>query len=198
MSMWVAVRQALAAMETVERAWGRELELNGCELMAMLLVARRPGCCTSHIAWFAGLRRQNAWRTMKGLERRGVVHAARRSVRGAEGWSLTHDGLLLARSLEARLHAWEEMISTRVDLPELVASLERAVESLVNRPSAEGWAAGLHVPHEVRWEPHWDQHLDRAVLPEACPVDDLPNERPGGKTEEEIAQLDAAWNALWR
>jgi len=165
MSAWLAVRQATVAMDAVERKWARELKLKPLGLTAMLLLARRPGRSAMEIAYFSGQRKQNVGRALRALEKRGLVHPAQVSKRGAEGWSLTAAGVALARRLEARLAAWELIIQRGVDLASLTYALQRTVELLVNRPTEDGWEAGLSIPDESRLDPNWDQHLDAAVLP---------------------------------
>ena len=142
---------------------------------------------------------------MKTLLKRNLVHAARVSARGSEGWSLTPDGVEFARRLESNLAWYEAAMGAAVELPMVVWSLQRMVESLVNRPSANGWAGGLLVPAELRRSPDWALHLESAVLPEAGPP---PKRRrrgvPAGHpnrptwTQEEIDETAERWRALWR
>jgi hypothetical protein len=194
MSAWVAVRQAVVVMDAVERAWGRELGLDGSEVMLMLLLARRPGRSTGDIAFISGRQRQHVWRSMRGLAKRGLVHATHRSGRGVGGWSLAPDGLVLARLLEKRLAAWEGIIGRSVELPVLITSLERMVEALVNRPSATGWIRGLLRPEESWLDPEWNLHLERAVLPPTSTEDSESSER----SEADVARIAAAWHAMWK
>ncbi len=167
--------------------------------MVLLLVARRPGYSTSWIPFLAGIRRQNVWRAMKALRQRGIVHATRASRRGAEAWSLTEEGVVLARRLEARLATWEAMLNETVDLTEVAFSLRRMVERLVNRPGGGKWRSGLIVPEEARTDPEWDLHFQNAVLPEVeVPPIGTPAERKQRKAAEDFARLEATWNRLWR
>lgn len=64
-----------------------------------------------------------------------------------------------------RLKAWEAILQRGVDLESLTHSLQRAVELLVNRPSEDGWEAGLLIPLEARLDPNWDKDLEETVLP---------------------------------
>ena len=195
MSTWIALKQGLAVMDAVERAWGRELGLEAAEVMTMLLLSERPGRSTSEIALFTGRHRQHVWRSLRGLAGRNLVHPTRVTTRGVEGWSLAPAGLALARRLEMRLAAWEAIMSRSVDLPMVAWSLRRMVESVVNRPSSAGWRRGLVVPEEARLDPDWDLHLEGAVLPAATPTVEGPDS--AGRTDAEVEAIAAAWHALW-
>jgi DNA-binding MarR family transcriptional regulator len=198
MSAWVAVRQALMMVEAVEAAWGQELGLDRTELMATLLVARRPDRSTSDIAWLSGTRRQNVWRSLKALQKRGLVHPTNASMRGAEGWSLSEAGVELARRLEARLTAWETMLNESVDLEVVVFFLQRMVECVVNRPTGGKWRSGIIIPEEQRLDPEWDLHLQNAVRPEIeVPPLGTHSERAERKAAQTSAELRELWNALW-
>ncbi len=207
MRSWVAVRQALSGMDIVMRAWARQLKLDGCEVMAVMLLAQRTGQSASEVALFSGRARQHAQRTLCELGRRGFVERLRVSPSGkVMAWSLTPAGEALARRLEVRLLAWEEILASRVDLPEVLASLERMTESLVNRPSADGWARGLMIPQEARRDSQWDLpgELRTASHPAGVsgriPIGDKPEDEapPASKRARDQAALAATWDALWR
>src|SRR4051794_36040586 len=100
MSAWLAVRQAVAAMDAVEKRWARELRLRPLELTVVLMLIQRPGRPASDIAYFSGQRKQNISRTLLALEKRGLIHPCTVTKRGAGAWSLTLTGLALARRLE--------------------------------------------------------------------------------------------------
>ncbi len=195
----MAVRQALVMIEAVEHTWSRELGLDRSELMVLLQVARRPGYSTTWIPFLSGIRRQNVWRAMKSLQKRGVVHPTYATGRGAEAWSLTDEGVVLARRLEARLATWESMLNETVDLVDVASSLRRMVERLVNRPRGGDWRKGLVVPEEARADSDWDLHLHNAVLPgiEVPPLGPIA-ERRHRRADKARADLEAAWSRLWR
>ena len=135
---------------------------------------------------------------MKALQKRGIVHPTSASGRGAEAWSLTEEGVVLARRLEARLAIWEAMLNESVDLEEVALCLRRMVERLVNRPSGGDWRKGLIVPDEARADPEWDLHLHNAVEPGIeVPPHGTPAERRQRKAAEDRAQLAATWARLW-
>jgi hypothetical protein len=100
---------------------------------------------------------------------------------------------VLAALLEKRLAAWEGIIGRSIDLPVVVASLQRMVESLVNRPNASGWISGLLAPEESWLDPEWNAHLDGAVLPASSPEE----RETGERSEADVAEIAAAWHALW-
>lgn len=158
MNTWISVRQALVALDITMRAWGRELGLDGSEVMVLLLIGqlneRRRSA--SEIAWLSGRSRQNVQRSLARLERRGIILPAAVSGRGTEAWSLTEVGIQLGARLHCRQVALESILDARFELADIALSLQLIVQTLVNRPTASGWARGLLIPHEARKDPEWD------------------------------------------
>ncbi|MFZ5444350.1 MAG: hypothetical protein ACOZQL_30415 [Myxococcota bacterium] len=163
---------------------------------------------------------------MEGLARHGYVEpAVRDAARRTQAWSLTVSGQRLLERLRARTDAWRGLISSRVDLAELVRWLEWTVEAMVSQPSADGW--GLAVSDEVRREPKWDLTDDElaeqarakeeearlvAMLevrlssrsagesPPREPEEDVSRPSSGGRryiSDEEHEQLCRQFHALW-
>lgn len=189
MSIWIAVKQALMVLDAVERTWGREVGLDGSQVMIFLLLSRMPGRSASDLAVSSGRQRQHVWRSMRALKKRGLVHAVRASERGTEGWSLSPHGVTLARALELRLAAWEGLMGKFVDLDEVFRSLQHMVQTVVNRPSAKGWRRGLLQPEESWKDPEWDAHLESAAV--------APASGRKVRTAEDYARIDAVWNKVW-
>lgn len=159
MNEWIALKQALTAVDVVMRQWARELGLDGAELMVVLLLGEKRARAAADLAYFSGRVRQSVQRTLEGLMRAGLVRPAARSHDRVQAWELTEDGLEVLARLRARTEVWRELISSRVVLADLVQSLRWTVEAMVNRPSADGW--GLLVPDVVRKDPEWDRSFSR-------------------------------------
>lgn len=176
MDEWIALKQALTAVDVVMRRWARELGVDGADLTVLLMLGKRKTRAVSDIAYFIGRHRQQVQRTMEGLARRGLVEAVvRDATRRTQAWSLTPEGQRLLERLQARTEVWRGLISSRVDLGELIRWLEWTVEAMVNQPSADGW--GLTVPDVVRRDPRWDL-TDEEVAAQA-------------RAKEEDARLEA-------
>jgi DNA-binding MarR family transcriptional regulator len=183
MHTWLAIKQALTAMDAVVRLWARELGLEGSEILILSLLLEKSPTSASELALFSGKPRQIAQRTLTQLERRGLVTPARVSPdRKVQSWSLTPTARSVMERLSARLGAWEEIIGSKVDLPEVESSLRRMVESLVNQPTPNGWSNGLTVPHVSRKDPQWDQPTRETSLTDLEPDADA---------------ITRAWLRLW-
>lgn len=188
MHTWSAIKQALTAMDAVVRRWGRELGVDGSELLIISLLLEKAPRSASDLAFYSGKPRQIAQRTLTQLEQRHLVAPARVAHGKVQAWTLTPTSRNLMERLTARLDAWEEIIGTRVDLPEVTSSLHRMVESLVNHPTPHGWSTGLTVPHVSRKDPHWDQP-SRQAEPEP--------DREVDEPEPDAEALHRAWLKLW-
>lgn len=188
MSTWLAAKQALTAMDRVMRGWARDLGLDECGVMVLLLLRVRGPCPAWQLALLCGRVRQQVHRSLRMMERRGLVEGRDLSARGrVQQWALTERGRDLGEILEGAMAIWDRLLGSTVELPTVVRALERMVETMVNGPSADGWR--LLVPDELRREPIWF----RASL---SPEDrEAARERARRAKEDEIAQ---AWNALWK
>ena len=146
MHLMLAVRQGLTAVDAVMRACARGEGLERSEALVLGLVQARPRRSASELAVMTGQPRQHAQRCLRRLAARGLIQPAGVLRNKVIGWQLTPVGTLKWAQLSARLGAYEELLNERVSLHGLVASLERIVETVVNRPRSYGWRKGLVVP----------------------------------------------------
>lgn len=195
---WLAVKQALTAMDLVMKQWAADLELDECGVMVLLLLGQRERCPACELALRSGRARQQVQRTLKNLQGRGVVAPVEVSSRGrVQAWSLTAAGRALLDCVERGARVWEEVLGSVVDLASMTADLERTAEVIVNRPGADGWRKGLLVPMELRAESMRSQALMEGLVQEAgAPVvTRVPRE---SERADEWAEVERAWFALWR
>ena len=153
----MAIRQALTAMDGVARENARVVGLQGADVLVVLLLGQRESFAASSLALHTGRTRQQVQRSLEALRKKGLVHTGRLPSGRVAAWALTDAGVSVKDRLEARLGAYEEILGGHADLSRVAESLERMVESLVNRPSSSGWRRGLLVPHVARLNPSWDR-----------------------------------------
>ena len=145
------MKQALTAIDRVTRQWARELRLDECALMVLMMLGSWPNSSAAELARKSGRTRQQVQRSLGAMVRRGMVVPTARTKKGrVQGWTLTEHGVAFFRSLERAVLTWEEVLGSRVDLPATVAALGRVVKTMLNRPRADGW--GMIVPDELRKE----------------------------------------------
>jgi hypothetical protein len=144
MNEWMAMWQALSAMDAVRRRWARDVGIEAAQLAVVLLLSRGEALGPADVAWLSGRSRQQEFRSLRGLHARGLVTPARCSDDGmVQTWRLSADGVRIAERVEARAAAWLGMMSTQFDVATLVQLLHRTTRVLVNRPSTHGWRSGL-------------------------------------------------------
>lgn len=150
MRTWMAMRQAMAALDLVMRVWARQLRLSAGELMVIMLLGDQPRRCCAELALLSGRRRQQTQRTLAALHRRGFVQPARTNKKGrVQAWELTAHGRTCLERLEARVRDWDDLLSRRLDLEHLTANLQRTVEVIVRYPTGgNGWEEALNWPLE--------------------------------------------------
>lgn len=146
MHLMLAVRQGLTAVDAIMRECAREHGLERSEALVLGLVEARPRRSASELAVMTGQPRQHALRTLRKLQKRGLVEPVGTLRNKVIGWGLTPSGEKRWRELSRQLREYEEIVNARVSLQELVESLERVVESVVNRPGSRGWRRGLVRP----------------------------------------------------
>lgn len=195
MGSWLAMKQALTAVDLVMREWGRELELDECGVMILMLLGereRRPAC---DLGIQTGRARPQVQRSLNGMQRRGLVSPAVRSRDGrVYAWSLTDQGRHLWACLDRGVRSWEASLAGIIELPLMVEALRRIVRLMVNRPAENGWVNGLLIPMELRAESMRSEARMEGLLPEA-PA----RVEPGGAAEAlEHDAVVRAWLELWR
>lgn len=209
MSSWLAMRQALTAMDLVIRGWARDLDLDECGVMILMLLGERKHDPACNLAYRSGRARQQVQRSLMMMQRRALVEPMVISARGrVQAWRLTERGLRMWELLERAMREWEAELEHRVDVAELTASLQRVVQVIVNRPGGDGWRRGLTVPLELRLEPtRMRASMEEGLLEPApsaepsLPLDDEHRECIRGNpkwTEAERQSVADAWAALWR
>lgn len=190
MGTWLAAKQALTAMDRVTRGWAQDLGLDECGVMVVMLLGEHGPRAGSDLALLSGRLRQQVQRSLGALKLQGMVAPSLVSGSGrVHQWALTDRGRALWGILESAMKIWEEILSREAELPAVVLALQRMVEIMVNRPSADGWR--LLVPDELRRDPIGCQAVRMAQAEDREAV----RERARQKGEEEIAR---AWAALWR
>ena len=163
----MAVKQGLTAMDLVTRSWAKELGLDECGVMVLCLLGEQPHRAASNLALHCGRARQQVHRALVDMRRKALVRPSAVSARGRiEAWSLTDRGEQLWTCLERGLQLWDHELGEIVELPELIASLQRIAEVIVNRPGADGWGRGLLVPQDLRSMPMWaDLYVNGPLYP---------------------------------
>jgi DNA-binding MarR family transcriptional regulator len=189
MNLWLETRRALAAMDTVMKAWGAGLELNVAEVMVLMLLKQHPGIRCSQLATLTGRQRQNLQVTMQHLELRGAVRPAHmtRALK-VQAWALTPAGEDLVAQLAERMHLWERMLGGREVLSQITEGLQRLARALVHHPGGgAGWRRGLAVPEELRRYPDWkDEALKAQVTREVDAARGTPLPRGAGSAVDEL------------
>ena len=154
MGSWLAMMQALTTMSLVTRGWARDLDLDECGVMVLMLLAQRGHDPECNLALRTGRARQQVHRSLRMMQRRELVAPSVTSVRGrVQGWTLTERGWRMWGLLERSVVAWEEEMARWLEIPELTRMLQRLVMIAVNRPGGDGWRRGLIVPHDLRVDP---------------------------------------------
>ena len=154
MSTWLAMKQALTVVDFVTRKWARDLDLDECGVVVLMLLAQRGERPSHELAFYCGRSRQQVQRSLRHLEARGLVVPLWFSRAGrVKAWGLTQRGQATWQVLERAVIAWDEELERKLDVAELKAMLQRIVELAVNRPGGDGWRRGLIVPHELLFDP---------------------------------------------
>ncbi|MDP2276141.1 MAG: MarR family winged helix-turn-helix transcriptional regulator [Archangium sp.] len=179
MGSWLAMMQALTAMSLVTRGWARDLDLDECGVMVLMLLAQRGHDPECNLALRSGRARQQVHRSLRMMQQRGLVAPSVTSVRGrAQAWTLTERGWRMWGLLERSVVAWEEEMARWLEVPELTRMLQKLVMTAVNRPGGDGWRRGLMVPHDLRVDPvRARAEMEEGLLePAPQPVSDVPLE----------------------
>lgn len=146
----MAAKKTLTAMDLVTRAWGRQLGLDECGVMVLILLGNRDSSACD-LAVATGRARQQVQRSLKMMQARELVCPAELSAQGrAVGWRLTELGVQYWQALEPALYEWDEVLAAELDVLELRRLLNRTAEVMVNRRSADGWRRALLVPSGQR------------------------------------------------
>lgn len=210
MSAWLAMKQALTAMDLVTRGWARDLDLDECGVMVLMLLGERGHDPACNLAYRSGRARQQVQRSLGMMRRRGLVTPLVVSARGrVQAWKLTERGLTMWGLLEQAMQAWDEDLERRVNVAELTAELQRVVSVIVNRPGGDGWRRGLLVPYElrrasIRTRASMEEGLLDQTPPAAetsLPLEAGHHESISGNpnwTDAERESVARAWRALWR
>ncbi|MFT3712184.1 MAG: MarR family winged helix-turn-helix transcriptional regulator [Archangium sp.] len=207
MRSWVAMQQALRAVDSVNRFWAKSLGLNPEDVLLLMLLAREEHTLTS-LGIATGRVRQQVHRSLFRLERRHVVEAASFARRGrVSHWRLTQYGGRMVRCLERRMELWERELEGRVNVETLVHEMRGVLQTLVNR-KLDGYFAGLYLPHEVGTDPNleflreaMELREEFSVLEErASPVEsrkELARQHVEATDLAEGNESAAAWERLW-
>jgi DNA-binding MarR family transcriptional regulator len=201
MNPLLEVKRSLTVLDLVFRDWARELALDECGVMVVLLLAEQPNLGASDLALRCGRARQQAHRSLLLLESQGRVECTSRSPKGRiAGWALTEDGLAVVRCLHDGLTAWNEELSRKLDLNSLAEVLNDIVVFALNRKSANGWIHGLFIPRELRKETMRTRASDLPVRRGIPPVEQEPAEAaPKSRiTEKERAEIARIAFEMWQ
>jgi len=189
------VKRSLTVLDLVFRDWGRELALDECGVMVVLLLDAQPNLGASDLAVRCGRSRQQVHRSLLQLEAQGRVECTSRSAKGLiAGWALTEDGLAAVRCLRDGVAAWNEELSRKIDLSALAEVLNDIVVFALNRKSSKGWVHGLFVPRELRKETMRARASDLPVQRKSPPDEQeageaAPKSRISEKERAEIARI---------
>jgi hypothetical protein len=205
-STWVALIQALRAIEAVSHSWAQHLELEPGDILLILLLAEGEGTPTT-LGHRVGRWRQQVHRSLERLEQKGIVEAAQFSRRGKVlSWKLAPKGCLSLAGIRRRMEIWEGLLVGRVNTDVLTSELHATLRTLVNR-TMEGYFAGLYAPDELQRDPKLEFLKEKLALREAAPE---PGELPGTQRRrfaaelaaqaerEDLESLHEAWQSLWR
>lgn len=199
MNIWMSMKAALTVMDLVTRGWARQLGLDECGLMVLMLLSQteepRPG---AELALLCGRARQQVHRSLLAMHELKLVRPAAVSHRGfTTAWALTAKGKFRAGCLARAIRAWEETLERNIDVPQLTEALGRVVETAVNRPGGDGWRKGLLIPHDLKIVPLWfEVEMEEGLLEEE--LVEPPIEEDDPSREERVRERAArGWNAMW-
>ena len=151
MSFWLEAKRMLTAMDLVTRSWGRELGLDECGVMVLILLGDRGPSKACDLAVQSGRARQQVQRSLKMMQARELVRPSEHDERGRTvEWRLTEFGEDHWKALEPALYEWDLVLMEQLDVVELASLLRRATKVMVNRRSADGWGRGLMNPTNLR------------------------------------------------
>ena len=199
MSIWLAAKQTVTAMDLVMRQWARALELDESGLIVLLLLGARSPQPAHELAFLCGRPRQQIHRSLRVMRRRGLVTPASFSSRGlVSSWDLTERGRALWSCLEPAMEEWDQMFDDRFEVSVLTEAFRRITELIVNRPFGNGWKRGLMVPDRLR-----RVSLESRAAVELALLEEKVELRARGeardsKAAEEHAAAARAWQMLWR
>lgn len=144
-------KKMLTAMDLVTRSWGRELGLDECGVMVLILLGDNGPTKACDLAVRSGRARQQVQRSLKMMQARELICPSEHDERGRTAeWKLTELGEDYWKALEPALYEWDLVLMEQLDVIELANLLRRAAKVMVNRRSADGWRRGLLNPTNLR------------------------------------------------
>jgi DNA-binding MarR family transcriptional regulator len=151
MSVWMEAKKVLTAMDLVTRSWGRQLGLDECGVMVLILLGERGPSKACDLAVQSGRARQQVQRSLKMMKACELVCPSEQDERGRTAeWRLTELGEDHWKALEPALYEWDLVLMEQLDVVELASLLRRAAKVMINRRSADGWRRGLLTPTALR------------------------------------------------
>jgi hypothetical protein len=104
----MAAKRTLTAMDLVTRSWARQLGLDECGVMVLILLGHRESLPACELAVQTGRARQQVQRSLQLMEKLSLVCPAELSRHGRTvAWMLTELGLEYWRALEPVLYEWD-------------------------------------------------------------------------------------------
>jgi DNA-binding MarR family transcriptional regulator len=151
MSVWMEAKKLLTAMDLVTRSWGRQLGLDECGVMVLILLGEDGPTRACDLAALCGRARQQVHRSLTMMKARDLVRPSEQDVHGRTvEWSLTDEGADHWKALEPALYEWDLVLMEQLDVVEFASLLRRARKVMVNRRSIDGWRRGLLNPTNLR------------------------------------------------
>lgn len=135
MSAFLKLKLATAVIDTVLRdAQHEHPELRSQEDVLLLeWLHDRPGLAGAELAWRTGRTRANTHRTLRRLQKKGVVEPLPSAVSGKTcGWELTEYGHSVHRRLRQSVALWDFRLAQAVgNVEPLVEQLLKVMQSLL-------------------------------------------------------------------